>query len=77
MAVLKFEGIRGKEGISLGIQNSSDVKRITYISPSISLGPFDGARVETGVRISINGQNFPAGPVWTIGLTYQGNLPGI
>ena len=76
MTALKFEGIRSKESISLGIQNASDVKRITYINPSVSFGPYRGTHIETGLRISINGQNFPAGPLWTVGLTYQGTLFG-
>jgi hypothetical protein len=77
LATLKCEGIRGKQSVSLGIQNASDVKRITYISQSVSFGPFNGTQIETSLRISINGQNFPAGPVLTVGLTYQGNPFGI
>ena len=73
---LKFEGIRGQKSVTLGLKNASDVKKITYTSPSVSVQRYSETRIEAGVRLSINGQNFPAGLMWTIGLTYQGDLTG-
>ncbi len=73
MTVLKWEGLDSGETTSLGLQLSGDVKKIQYISPGVLFRASDTAAIEAGIRFSISGQNFPAGPVFQIGLNYEGN----
>ena len=73
LTVTKWEGIDGKETTSLGLQLSGDVKKIQYISPGIMFRTTDTLAIEAGVRISIDGQNFPAGPVFQVALNYEGS----
>ena len=74
MTVVKYEGIRGQETTSLGLQLSGDVKKIQYISPAALFQINESSAIEAGIRFSISGQNFPAGPVFQVGLNYQGSL---
>lgn len=76
LTVLKYEGIDGKETTSLGLQLAGDVKKIQYISPAVLFRTSDTTSIEAGVRLSIRGQNFPAGPVFQVGLNYEGNPLG-
>ena len=73
LTVIKWEGIDGKETTTLGLQLSGDVKRIQYISPAILYRTTKSLTIEAGARISFDGQNFPAGPVFQVGLNYEGN----
>ena len=73
LTVIKYEGIEGKETTSLGLQLSGDVKKIQYISPAVLFNATESYAIEAGLRISISGQYFPAGPVFQVGLNYQGN----
>ena len=72
LTVLKWEGIDGKETTSLGLQLTGDVKKIQYISPAVLFRTTDTIAIEAGIRLSINGQNFPAGPVFQVGVNYEG-----
>ena len=74
MTMLKVEGIRGRSGRSLGVQIPSDIRRITYLSPAVMVGPFAGLSAEAGVRISLNGRNYPAGKMFVAGLSYAGKI---
>lgn len=74
LTVVKWEGIDGKETTSLGLTLASDVKKIQYISPALMFKATKTLSVETGVRFSINGQNFPAGPVFQFAFNYEGSL---
>ncbi len=57
----------------LGFKNVSDVKSITYLSPTVSVGPFRNVRLEAALRISLSGRNFPAGRMLALGISYTGN----
>ena len=74
MTILKLEGIRGGSSTNIGLRIPSDVRRITYLSPSVMFGPFANLNLETGVRITLNGRNFPAGKMFVVGLSYAGKL---
>lgn len=74
---IKVHGIRGKAATVFGARIHSDIKKVTYISPAISLGPFRRFTLETALNISVHGRNYPAGWMAVVGLSYQGNvLPG-
>ena len=69
----KLEGIRGRSAVVLGFRNASDVKSITYLSPTVSVGPFRNVRLEAALRISLSGRNFPAGRMLALGVSYAGS----
>ena len=69
---IKIHGIRGKAAAVFGTRIHSDVKRITYVSPVINLGPFRGFTVETAINVSVAGRNYPAGWMAVLGLSYKG-----
>jgi hypothetical protein len=73
LAVIKWEGVDGAETTSLGLQLSGDVKKIQYISPAVLFRATETTTIEAGIRFSISGQNYPAGPVFQAGLNYKGN----
>ncbi len=73
LLALKLEGIRGKPATVFGIQTSQDVKRVTYLSPTVSFGPVNHFSLEAALRISINGRSFPAGQMLVLGISYSGN----
>ena len=73
MLALKVEGVRGKPETIFGIKTSSGVQRITYLSPTLILGPFRDISVEAALRVSLNGQDYPAGQMLLVGVSYQGN----
>ena len=50
-----------------------DVKRITYLSPTLQYRIHTNLNVETALRITTAGQNFPAGYMWVAGISYSGN----
>ena len=70
---VKLHGIRGKAATVFNARIPSDIKRITYISPTINLGPFRAFTLETAMNISVGGRNYPAGWMAVIGITYKGN----
>ena len=70
---IKIHGIRGKAATVFGARIQSDIKKISYISPVISLGPFRGFTLETAMNISVHGRNYPAGWMAVVGLSYRGN----
>ena len=70
MLALKMEGIRGKPATVFGIRLPRDVKRITYVAPTLFIGPYKNLSLETALRISAGGRNFPAGTMWVIGLSH-------
>lgn len=74
LTMVKMEGIRGRSGRSLGVLISSDIRRITYLSPSVMVGPFANLSAEAGIRISLNGRNYPAGKMFVAGLSYAGKI---
>ena len=70
LLMTKVEGLRGKAATDFGsIENRSQIKRITYLSPVLSVGLNDRAALELGVRYTLNGRNFPAGHQVTLGLS--------
>lgn len=74
LLALKLESIHGKPSRVFNIELPKDVKRITYLSPTLSVGPYYNLHVETTLRISAGGRNFPAGHMWVGGLSYQGDI---
>ena len=73
LLALKVEGIRGRPSETFGLKLPSDVKRITYLSPTLLIGPYQNLSLETSLRITVNGRNFPAGRMWVAGISYSGN----
>ena len=74
LLIFKLESIHGKPSKVFNIELPKDVKRITYLSPTLSVGPYHNLKFETTVRISAGGRNFPAGHLWVGGISYQGNI---
>jgi len=69
LLAVKLEGLYGKAGSSFGLRSDSLIKRITYLSPSVSYRLFGETAVEAAMRFSVGGRNFPAGNQLTIGLS--------
>ncbi len=70
----KLEGIHGDPATIIGQEVESDVKRITYLSPTLTLGPFMGVTLESAVRFGLKGKNYPAGEQFVTGLSYSYDL---
>ena len=71
----KLEGLRGEASTDFGvIRNESQIKRITYLTPALSLGLGEQAALELGLRYTLGGRNFPAGHQVTLGLSTNLNL---
>ena len=73
LVALKVEGIRGRPSRVFGLRLVRDVKRITYISPTLIAGPFRNLNLEAALRISTSGRSFPAGQMLVLGISYTGN----
>ncbi|HCR19644.1 MAG TPA: hypothetical protein DIU35_19380 [Candidatus Latescibacteria bacterium] len=73
MMALEVEGVRGEAATTFGIKTVQDVKRVTYIAPTLSVGPFNNVNLEAALRISVNGRSFPAGKMLVVGASYSGN----
>jgi hypothetical protein len=73
LLAVKVEGVRGKAATSFGIKTISDVKRVTYFSPTLAMGPFNNLNLEAALRISVNGRSFPAGRMLVLGVSYTGD----
>ena len=71
LLALKVEGIRGNPSRVFNIALPRDVKRITYLSPTLVIGPYRNFHFEPTLRISVAGQNFPAGPILGMGISYS------
>jgi len=70
LLMAKLEGLRGQASTDFGsIKNRSQIKRITYFSPALSVGLNEQTTLEVGVRYTLNGRNFPAGRQVTLGLS--------
>ena len=65
----KVELLRGTAGTDFGFKNTSQIKRITYLSPTIMYNLRGGTTAELAYRFTINGRNFPAGKQLAIGLS--------
>ena len=75
---LKLDALRGGRGTEFGfIRSSSLIKRITYISPTVSYRIAGEAALEVSVRSTINGRNFPAGQQLTAGLSTSFDLASL
>ena len=74
LLALKLDGIRGNPSTTIGLTIPSDVKRVTYLSPTVSLKAFNSLQLEGALRFSLKGRNFPAGNMLVIGLVYTGKL---
>ncbi len=58
----KLEGMRGDPAIEFGIlKNRSQIKRITYLAPTVAYTLNTHATLELALRYTLNGRNFPAG----------------
>lgn len=70
LLMTKLEGLRSGPSTDFGrIENRSQIKRITYLSPALMIGLWDEIAVELGMRYSLNGRNFPAGHQVVVGLS--------
>ena len=65
----KVEMLRGKAGTDFGFKNRSQIKRITYLSPTIMFNITGDTTVELSYRKTLNGRNFPAGHQLAIGVS--------
>ena len=70
LLMTKLEGLRSGPSTDFGsIENRSQIKRITYLSPTLMVGLWDETAVEVGMRYSLSGRNFPAGHQVVMGLS--------
>ncbi len=66
----KYEALRSDPSVEFGsIVNRSQIKRISYLVPMLLYDIDGNTALEAGVRISINGRNFPAGRQFVFGLS--------
>ena len=74
LIALKVEGIRGKSSKVFNLRLANDIKQITYFSPTLLIGPYQNVSLETTLRLTAGGRNFPAGHMWMAGISYNGVL---
>lgn len=74
---IKLEGVRGKAARSLGLEIPSDVRRVTFVFPSLSLNLSKGAVLEAGVRYPVTGRNHPAGRMLVAAVSWTGSPFGV
>ena len=73
MVMAKYERLRGDPAVEFGfLPNQSKIKQITYFCPTLSYGVLDHAALELALRVTVNGQNFPAGRQLALG--FSGDL---
>jgi hypothetical protein len=73
LLMAKYERLRGDPALEFGfLPNQSQVKRITYFSPTLSYAVSDHAALDLALRFTLNGQNFPAGHQLSLG--FSGDL---
>ncbi len=72
LLLAKYEMLRGNPSTDFGFfRNRSQIKRITYLSPTVSYALEDQLMVEAAVRFTLSGRNFPAGHQLGVGLSSQ------
>jgi hypothetical protein len=70
LLMAKIEGLRSDPSVDFGsIKNRSQIKRVTYFNPALSVGLGGGTALELGLRSTLNGRNFAAGHQLTAGLS--------
>lgn len=72
LLAVKVESLRGKPATVFNLKLPSDIKRVTYIAPTLLIGPYQNLSLETSLRITAGGRNFPAGHIWVIGASWSG-----
>ena len=74
LAMAKYDMLRGDPSTDFGfLKNQSEIKRITYLSPTLSYALDEQLAIELAVRFSLNGRNFPAGHQIAVGVSSQFN----
>jgi len=68
--ILKLHGIQGYPARVFQIELPSDVKRITYLSPTLIWRLHQNFQVETALQFSLRGRNYPAGHIGMLSLSY-------
>ena len=66
---LKLQMLRGGTGTDFGFPSRTQVKRITYLAPTLSLRLPGNSVLELAVRQSLGGMNFPAGRQFALGVS--------
>ena len=66
---LKLQMLRGRTGTDFGFPSRTQIKRITYLAPALTLSLPGNAVLELAVRQSLGGRNFPAGRQLALGLS--------
>jgi hypothetical protein len=73
LIAIKLEGIRGQPATAFGLKLPRDVKNITYITPTLQYDIYPKVSLETALRITAGGRNFPAVQMWVAGLSFTSN----
>ena len=74
LLAVKVEGIRGKAATVFNLTLPRDVKHMTSVAPTFLIGPYHNLSLETALRISVGGRNFPAGEMWLAGVSWTGTV---
>jgi hypothetical protein len=70
LVATKLEALRSDPAIEFGIlKNRSQIKRITYLAPTLAYQISPHAAAEIAIRYSLNGRNFPAGHQFVVGVS--------
>lgn len=76
LAVGKLEMLRSGPSVDFhSIENRSQIKRITYVAPSLLYHLGRNSAVELGMRFTAGGRNFPAGQQLTLGVMTHLGVP--
>ena len=68
----KLQMLRGLTGTDFGFPSRTQVKRIIYLAPTLSLRLPGNSVLELAVRQSLGGMNFPAGRQFALGVSATG-----
>ena len=78
LLALKYEGIAGAEYDALDNGGNSErlSQSVSYLVPTVLIGLHPNLSIEAAARMTVSGTRTFAGPTYTVGLSYAGNLFG-
>ena len=76
LVALKYEGILGAEYDAVSNPGTPETlsRSITWLVPAVLVGLHPNLSLEASGRLSTSGSRSFAGSIWTVGLSYTGNL---
>ncbi len=76
LVALKYEGVAGAEYDAVSNPGTPEnlSQSVTYLVPMVLVGLHPDLSLEAAARLTASGSRYFAGPTYTVGLSYTGNL---